>query len=163
MRPPPPLLALVAGVAQQVWTRPAPPSPVRRAVAAATAAASFGLAGAAASRFRRIGTTLEPMDPSKATSLVVSGPNAVTRNPMYVGLAGMLAANAIRLRDWRALLPLAAFVAFLDRFQVAAEERALAATFGADYDAYRAAVPRWIGARSVRQRMIRGRPGHGQA
>jgi protein-S-isoprenylcysteine O-methyltransferase Ste14 len=90
------------------------------------------------------------MDPSKATSLVVSGPNAATRNPMYVGLAGMLVANAIRLRDWRALLPLAAFVGYLDRVQVAAEERALAEKFGADYDAYRAAVPRWIGARSVR-------------
>ena len=62
----------------------------------------------------------------------------------------MLVANAIRLRDWRALLPLAAFVAFIDRFQVAAEERALAAKFGADYDAYRASVPRWIGPRSAR-------------
>jgi protein-S-isoprenylcysteine O-methyltransferase Ste14 len=149
-RPPPPLLALAAGIAQQVWTSPTPPSPVRRAVAAATAAASFGLAGAAASTFRSHHTTLEPMDPSKATSLVVSGPNAVTRNPMYVGLAGLLAANAIRLRDWRALLPLAAFVGYLDRFQIAAEERALAEKFGADYDAYRASVPRWIGARSVR-------------
>ena len=133
-----------------MWTSPTPPSPVRRAVATATAAASFGLAGAAASRFRSHHTTLQPMDPTKATSLVVSGPNAVTRNPMYVGLAGMLVANAIRLRDWRALLPLAAFVAFIDRFQVAAEERALAAKFGADYDAYRASVPRWIGPRSAR-------------
>ncbi|HEY0646216.1 MAG TPA: isoprenylcysteine carboxylmethyltransferase family protein [Nocardioides sp.] len=149
-RPPPPLLALAAGVAQQVWTSPTPPSPVRRAVAAATAAASFGLAGAAASGFRSHHTTLEPMDPSKATSLVVSGPNALTRNPMYVGLAGLLVANAVRLRDWRALLPLAAFVGYLDRVQVAAEERALAEKFGADYDAYRAAVPRWIGARSGR-------------
>ena len=113
---------------QQAWSTATPPSPARRALAAATAAASVGLAGAAASRFRAHHTTVEPFDPSKATSLVVSGPNAVTRNPMYVGMAGLLVANAIRLRDWRAL----------------------AAKFGAEYDAYRAAVPRWIGARSVR-------------
>jgi protein-S-isoprenylcysteine O-methyltransferase Ste14 len=149
-RPPPPLLALAAGIVQQVWSRATPPSPARRALATATAAASVGLAGAAASRFRAHHTTVEPFDPSRATTLVVSGPNAVTRNPMYVGMAGLLVANAIRLRDWRALLPLAAFVGYLDRVQVATEERALAEKFGADYDAYRAAVPRWIGARSAR-------------
>ena len=149
-RPPPPLLALLAGIAQQAWSSPAPPSAPRRALAAATAAASVGLAGGAASQFRTHHTTVEPFDPSKATALVVSGPNAVTRNPMYVGMAGLLVANGIRLRDWRALLPLAAFVAYIDRFQIAAEERALAEKFGVDYAAYRSAVPRWVDARSVR-------------
>ena len=81
---------------------------------------------------------------------MVSGANSVTRNPMYVGMAGLLVANAIRLRDWRALLPFAAFVGAIDRFQIAAEEKALAEKFGADYAAYRSAVPRWVGARSVR-------------
>ena len=110
----------------------------------------MGLAGAAAAQFRSHHTTVEPFEPAKATALVVSGPNAVTRNPMYVGMAGLLVANAIRLRDWRALLPLAAFVGWIDRFQIAAEERALADNFGADYAAYRSAVPRWLGSRSVR-------------
>jgi protein-S-isoprenylcysteine O-methyltransferase Ste14 len=64
---------------------------------------------------------------------------------MYVGRAGLRVAKAIRLRDWRALLPLAAFVGYIDRFQIAAEERALAEKFGADYAAYRGAVPRWLG------------------
>lgn len=118
-------------------------------LATATAAASVGLAGAAAGQFRAHRTTVEPFDPSKATALVVTGPNAVTRNPMYVGMAGLLVANAIRLRDWRALLPLAAFVGYIDRFQVAAEERALAEKFGADYAAYRRAVPRWLGTPST--------------
>ena len=148
-RPPPPLLALVAGVAQHLSASATPPSAPRRALATATAAASVGLAGAAAAQFRAHHTTVEPFDPSKATALVVTGPNAVTRNPMYVGMAGLLVANAIRLRDWRALVPLAAFVGYIDRFQIAAEERALAEKFGADYGAYRRAVPRWVDARSV--------------
>jgi protein-S-isoprenylcysteine O-methyltransferase Ste14 len=40
-------------------------------------------------------------------------------------------------------------VAVIDRFQVAAEERALADRFGDDYAAYRANVPRWLGLRSI--------------
>ncbi|TGN66705.1 isoprenylcysteine carboxylmethyltransferase family protein [Nocardioides eburneiflavus] len=149
MRPPPPVLALVAGVAQHLWAGATPPSAPRRALATATAAASVGLAGAAAGQFRAHHTTVEPFDPSKATSLVVTGPNALTRNPMYVGMAGLLVANAVRLGDWRALLPLAAFVGYIDRFQIAAEERALAEKFGADYAAYRTAVPRWLDSSSL--------------
>ena len=152
MRPPPPLLALVAGLAQQALSRPAPPTPIRRVLASATTAASVGLAGAAATQFRAHHTTVEPFDPSKATALVVSGPNRLTRNPMYVGMAGVLVANAIRLRDWRAVLPLAAFVGYIDRFQIAAEEQALTEKFGADYKAYCASVPRWLGRRSSFQR-----------
>jgi len=148
-RPPPPLLALAAALAQQGLTRGAPPaSTLRRSTAAATAATSVALAGGAATRFRVQHTTVEPFDPSKASSLVVSGPNALTRNPMYVGMAGLLVANALRRGSWAAVLPVAAFVAVIDRFQVVAEERALAERFGADYAAYRESVPRWLGARS---------------
>lgn len=151
-RPPPPVLAFLGVVVQQVWPRHGPPRSVgREAVAAATFAVSAGLAGGAAAQFRAAHTTVEPFEPSKATSLVVTGPNSLTRNPMYVGMAGLLVANAIRLRDWRALVPLAAFVGYIDRFQIAAEERALAEKFGADYAAYRSAVPRWVDARSVRR------------
>jgi protein-S-isoprenylcysteine O-methyltransferase Ste14 len=114
-----------------------------------TAAVSFGLAGAAAGRFRAQGTTVEPFEPSKASSLVVTGPNALTRNPMYVGMAGLVAANGLRRGTWRSVLPLAAFVWWIDRFQVAAEERALAEKFGADYEAYCSAVPRWLDGRSL--------------
>ena len=148
-RPPPPFLALVAALAQRGLSRGAPPSSgLRQAAAAVTAATSVALAGGAASRFRAQHTTVEPFDPSKASSLVVSGPNSRTRNPMYVGMAGLLVANAIRRGSWSGVLPVAVFVAVIDRFQIAAEERALADRFGADYAAYRSRVPRWLGARS---------------
>ena len=81
--------------------------------------------------------------------LVTTGANAVTRNPMYVGMAGLLVANALRRGSWTALLPVAAFTLVIDRVQIAAEEIALLAHFGADYEAYLAAVPRWIDARSL--------------
>jgi protein-S-isoprenylcysteine O-methyltransferase Ste14 len=115
----------------------------------ATAAASGGFAAAAAGQFRRQGTTLEPVNPALASVLVTTGANSVSRNPMYVGLAGLLVANAVRLGSWKALLPVAAFTLVIDRQQIAAEESALLANFGADYEAYRARVPRWLGRRSV--------------
>jgi protein-S-isoprenylcysteine O-methyltransferase Ste14 len=151
-RPPPPLLALAAALAQRGLSRGAPPaSRSRQAAAALTAAASIALAGGAASRFRAQHTTVEPFDPSKASSLVVTGPNSRTRNPMYVGMAGLLVAHALSRGSWPGVLPVAVFVAAIDRFQVAAEERALADRFGADYAAYRASVPRWLDLRSFRR------------
>lgn len=68
---------------------------------------------------------------------------------MYAGMAGLLVANAMRLGSWRALLPVAVFTIVIDRVQIAAEEPALLANFGADYEAYRASVPRWLAPRSV--------------
>jgi protein-S-isoprenylcysteine O-methyltransferase Ste14 len=150
MRPPPPLLAIAAALTQSALTTGARrPSASRAAAATAVAAVSGALAAAAASQFRRTGTTVEPFDPAQASVLVTTGANSVSRNPMYVGLAGLLVANALRLGSWKALLPAAAFAVVIDRFQIAAEESALLANFGADYEDYRATVPRWLGRGSV--------------
>lgn len=150
---PPPLLAVAAALAQKALSRDAPPSgPLRKAVAGTLAAGSVALAAGSARRFRQSGTTVEPFHPERTAVLVTTGANALTRNPMYVGMAGVLLANALRRRSWAALLPLAAFVGVMDRSQIAAEESALSAKFGREYDAYRAAVPRWVDARSVTAR-----------
>jgi protein-S-isoprenylcysteine O-methyltransferase Ste14 len=146
MRPPPPLLALAAGVAQRALTPDAPPpSAARRAVAGVVSLASMVLAGAASAQFFRRGTTVEPFRPEEASVLVTTGANSITRNPMYVGMAGVLVANAIRRGSLRALAPAAGFVFVIDRFQIAAEEAALRKNFGEEYAAYNAAVPRWLG------------------
>jgi protein-S-isoprenylcysteine O-methyltransferase Ste14 len=145
-RLPPPVIALGAALTQRAMTREAPPSPRARSLAAAAVAtASIALAGSAAGQFRRQGTTVDPIDPSRASALVTSGPNGLTRNPMYVGMAGLLVAHALRRGSLLTLLPVAAFTAYIDRVQIAAEERALAERFGSEYDAYRRRVPRWLG------------------
>ncbi len=145
-RLPPPVLALTTALAQRaVAGRAEPPTTARTAAAGTLALVAFALAGSAAESFRRQGTTHDPTRPADASVLVTTGANALTRNPMYVGLTGLLVANAIRSGSWRALLPVLGFVVFLERTQVAAEETALRARFGADYDAYCAAVPRWVG------------------
>ncbi len=68
---------------------------------------------------------------------------------MYVGMAGLLVAHAIWRGPWVGLVPVAGFVVFVDRLQIAAEEWALLRNFGAEYEAYRAAAPRWLDRRSL--------------
>ena len=116
-----------------------------RAVGAvATSLVSFSMAGAAGSRFRRSGTTFEPFQPDRASVLVTGGANAVSRNPMYLGMAGLLLAHAVWRGSWTALLPMAGFVTFIDRTQIRAEEAALLKKFGPAYETYKASTPRWI-------------------
>jgi protein-S-isoprenylcysteine O-methyltransferase Ste14 len=140
---------VAAGVVQRAMPRRATSSPLRNVAAATLVAASGALAGAAAGSFRRSGTTVEPFRPERATSLVTSGVNAATRNPMYVGMAGLLVAHAVHRGSWTALAPAAAFVAVVDVYQVRFEEAALRKRFGDDYDAYSVAVPRWLDRRSL--------------
>ena len=68
----------------------------------------------------------------------------LTRNPMYLGMALILAAWALWLGNAGGALLLAGFVAFIGRFQIAPEERALRAHFGEEFDAYARRVRRWI-------------------
>ena len=154
VRIPPPFLALGAAVAQRALSRGAAPLTVRRATgAAALMVASAGLLSGALRLFRRHKTTVDPLNPADATTLVTDGPNALTRNPMYIGMVGVLVGHAILRGRWAALLPVAAFVVAIDRWQIAAEERALLERFGPEYEAYRAQAPRWVGRRSISRRL----------
>ena len=116
-----------------------------RAVAASAIALTglaFSVAGALS--FRRAKTTVNPLKPEKASSLVTSGVYRVTRNPMYLGLALVVLAWAVLLASPVLLLGPVGFVAYINRFQIAPEERVLSARFGADFEAYRAQGRRWL-------------------
>jgi protein-S-isoprenylcysteine O-methyltransferase Ste14 len=76
--------------------------------------------------------------------LVVTGAYRWVRNPMYLGVGTAILGQAL-LFGSRALLVYglavaAAFHAFVRLY----EEPTLRARYGADYDAYRGHVPRWI-------------------
>lgn len=147
-RIPPPLVA--AGFAVAMWALSRfvagvdLPLAVRLAVSALAllAAASLGLAGVAG--FWRARTTVNPHRPQAASTLVTSGVYRVSRNPMYLAVAlGLLALSLWLAFPW-SLLGVLGFVLYLNRFQIAPEERALEARFGEDYRRYRAAVRRWL-------------------
>ena len=94
--------------------------------------------------FRQAKTTVNPMKPESASSLVNSGVYRFTRNPMYLGVLSVLMAWAVFLSSLWALFGLLAFFLYIDRFQIAPEEKALTRLFGTDYAAYQIKVRRWI-------------------
>ena len=95
-------------------------------------------------RFRRAATTVNPMRPDDASSLVVSGIYRVTRNPMYLGMLLILAGWAVWLAHPLSLLGLPLFVVYMNRFQIRSEEQALRARFPEAFDAYARTVRRWL-------------------
>jgi len=78
----------------------------------------------------RHGRTVAPRAPPR--KLVTSGPYRLSRNPMYIGVIDVLLGYA-----------LAVAIAFHLRVLVS-EEPWARRTFGADWEDYRARVPRWL-------------------
>ena len=106
------------------------------------AGVSFDLLGLIA--FLRMKTTINPLQPGKASALVTGGVYRITRNPMYVGMALLLTAWAVHLAALWPLLGPVFFVLYINRFQIAPEERVLKELFGEEYVAYTARVRRWL-------------------
>jgi len=94
--------------------------------------------------FRRAKTTVNPLKPEASTALVTGGLYRWTRNPMYLAMLLLLLAWACIVSNWAALAILPLFVAYLNRFQIGPEERALQARFGAEFESYRRKVRRWL-------------------
>ena len=141
---PPPLIGLAAGVVQHRLASGSRPGALRKLGAAGAIAASGWMVAGSIQRFRGSGTTVDPLRPARASGLVTGGPNSVTRNPMYVGMAGVLLAHGLIRGGWRTALPVGTFVAVIDRVQIRPEEAALRELFGEEYDAYCRRVRRWL-------------------
>jgi len=149
---PPPVVALLVGVAMwgiarlEVDLRPALDLPrlTRAALAAPFVVAGVVIAAMGVATFRRARTTINPMKPDAATSLVTGGIYRFTRNPMYLGLTLALDGWAVFLFSPWTLLGPVAFVLYITRFQIAPEERALRDRFGESFTAYAAKVRRWV-------------------
>lgn len=96
-------------------------------------------------QFRRVGTTVNPLDPGKATALVTEGIYRWTRNPMYLGLSVLLLGWAVRLGTLSPFVLPPLFVLLMRQFQILPEEHALRERFGGDYERYCRQVGRWLG------------------
>jgi protein-S-isoprenylcysteine O-methyltransferase Ste14 len=147
-RIPPPVVAAVVAAAMWGVSRLASsvdvPSALRSSAAAVILWVGIGFSASGVIAFVRARTTINPVRPELASSLVSSGVYRMTRNPMYVGVSFVLVAWALFLGSAWALPGPVAFVLYIGRFQVAPEERALQALFGNDYANYRAKVRRWL-------------------
>ena len=97
----------------------------------------------AAGKFFAAKTTVNPLRPSRASSLVTSGVFRFSRNPIYLGDLLVLAAFALWLGNFLNVGFLVLFVRIISRFQIEPEERALTELFGQAYLDYCAKVRRW--------------------
>lgn len=76
--------------------------------------------------------------------LITEGPYRLVRNPIYLGMFGMMLAMGLSLTYWAALL--AAIVVFLigTMIRIRSEEKLLRATFGAQFEDYAKRVPAFL-------------------
>lgn len=85
-----------------------------------------------------------PAPVAPTSHLVVTGFYRYVRNPMYVSVLAVILGQALLFADGRLLVYGAAFWLACHLFVVLYEEPTLRHSFGAEYDAFLANVPRWI-------------------
>jgi protein-S-isoprenylcysteine O-methyltransferase Ste14 len=101
-----------------------------------------GVAFSAARIFRKTKTTIVPHE--TPSTLVISGPYRLTRNPMYVGLTLVyLGVAGTRDEIWPVIvLPL--LLAYINFLVIPVEEKNLRGVFGDEYQKYGERVGRWL-------------------
>ena len=99
----------------------------------------FGIAA-----FRKAETTVTPLHPDKASSLVTMGIYQYIRNPMYFGLFIILFSIGFYLQNLASMFVLPIYVWFISKYQIIPEEEALHKLFGQDYINYQDRARRWI-------------------
>jgi protein-S-isoprenylcysteine O-methyltransferase Ste14 len=147
-RIPPPVVGLACAGGMWLLARHTPalgvPDAARLGLAIALLAAGVLVMLAGVVSFRMARTTINPLKPETATALVSGGIYRYTRNPMYLGMLLVLLAWAVYLSAPATLIGVVAFWAFIGRFQIPPEEKALAALFGHAFTEYARRVRRWL-------------------
>ena len=145
---PAPVVAMATGGMMKLYASsarvPIDASPLLAEIGIRLAQLSAVVALLAFASFRLAKTTINPLDPSRASVLVTGGIFRITRNPMYLSLLMLLVAYALRLDSWVEWLGPVLFVTYVTRFQIIPEERILAVKFGAAFLAYKARTRRWL-------------------
>jgi len=144
---PPVWLMVCLGLAwaQAAWMPGPVPVPVPGWVAiagAVVAMAGFALILAAGWQLWRARTTIIPRrDP---TALITGGVFAISRNPIYLGDALILAGLCLRWGALSGVVLVPAFMALIARRFIAGEEARLKTAFGRTHDDWAKRTRRWI-------------------
>ena len=141
---PPAVLAVVCALGPVAV---APGRPLNRT--STLLAVPFALAGSvlclgSLAQFASNHTTVNPHAAHRTSTLLTTGFNGFSRNPIYLGLASLLVGLGVARRSPLGLAGAGLFVAVLDRTQIPYEEAGLQRLFGAEYASYRRRVRRWI-------------------
>jgi protein-S-isoprenylcysteine O-methyltransferase Ste14 len=147
-RIPPPIIGVVFGLVIWLISMVTPQYDIsitlRTVLSIALVCCGFGCAIAGGIAFKKAQTTVNPLKPETASTLVNTGVFKYTRNPMYLGLTLLLLALTFYLFAPFSIVGVFAFVLYIDRFQIQPEERALLELFGDEFIDYKNRVGRWL-------------------
>ena len=94
--------------------------------------------------FKDYKTTINPLKPETASSLVTNGVFKYTRNPMYLGLLLILIYLSLIFNVVGGCLISLGFIIYITKFQIIPEEVAMEKLFGNQFLEYKKQVRRWI-------------------
>ena len=143
---PPPIVTLISGLAI-FFSRPLFPDYHSNLINVFSAILLFfGLLVffLAVASFKRYKTTVNPLQPSKASHLVISGIFRFTRNPMYLGMALILLSLSFKFNLLGGLIVTVLFIMFITKFQIIPEEEAMQGLFQDEFETYKENTRRWI-------------------
>jgi protein-S-isoprenylcysteine O-methyltransferase Ste14 len=76
--------------------------------------------------------------------LITSGPYAMVRNPIYLGMFGLMISIGLVFATWWALLTAGVLFLIGNEIRIRAEEQLLRETFGSQFDNYASRVPAFL-------------------
>ena len=94
--------------------------------------------------FRKQKTTVNPLKPKQASSLVTSGIFRFSRNPMYLGMLIILLSISFKFNLLGGMIISLLFFIFITKFQILPEEEAMNELFGDKFTQYSNTTRRWI-------------------
>jgi len=98
----------------------------------------------AISAFIKLKTTINPLKPEAATSLITTGIFKLSRNPMYLGMLLLIISLWIKTGAVLGFILVAGFIAYLNYFQIFPEEQAMKRLLSDKYKTYCQQVRRWL-------------------
>ncbi len=104
----------------------------------------IGVALLGVKEFNQHQTTVNPIQPTKTTSLVTSGVYQLTRNPMYLGMLLVLLGWADLLDNFLAYSGALSFFLYISAFQIKPEEEVMTGKFSQEFSQYCSQVRRWL-------------------
>lgn len=135
-------LGLAALLLQAAIPLPSIPAGAARAIGIVLMVANFIFGLPALQGMLKSKTSPNPSRP--ATSLVISGPYRITRNPMYVGLALLYCGLMVFFQITWGVLITPVVIWLVTVWVIRPEETYLEGKFGAEYINYKNMVHRWI-------------------
>jgi len=104
---------------------------------------SIGCIALAARELFKNETTIIP--DGQPEKLVTTGPFSFSRNPIYLGIAGILMSSACLMQSISALVIPVIFVLIIHKTWIPHEEVKLKEIFDKDLEKYAASISRWLG------------------